>query len=196
MNGNRRRPTVWVLWLLLGLTGSFILPGYIENERDSTSTELEYVTNSQAHKNYGKLPLSFEVNQGQTDKRVKFLSQNNHYRLFLTPEEAVLGVRRRNFREPDSDRREPASPPTVRMKLMGADSGAQISGLEPLSGKVNYFIGNDPAYWQTNVPTYAKVKYREIYPGIDLVYYGNQQQLEYDFIVARCPRSRPAKNRA
>jgi hypothetical protein len=56
--------------------------------------------------------------------------------------------------------------------------------VEELPGKVNYFRGNDPKKWQSNIPTYLRVKYESLYPGVDLVYYGNQQQLEYDFIVA------------
>ena len=70
------------------------------------------------------------------------------------------------------------------MKLVGANARAKITGLDELPGKSNYFIGNDPMKWRTNVPNYAKVKYQSVYPGIDLVYYGNQQQLEYDFVVA------------
>ena len=72
----------------------------------------------------------------------------------------------------------------LRMKLRNANTAATVTGLDELAGKSNYFIGNDPAQWRTNVPTYAKVKYEGIYPGMDLVYYGNQRQLEYDFIVA------------
>ena len=72
----------------------------------------------------------------------------------------------------------------LRMKLRNANPAAKVTGADELAGTSNYFIGNDPAKWRTNVPTYAKVKYEGIYPGIDLVYYGNQRQLEYDFIVA------------
>ncbi|MGB2898763.1 MAG: SBBP repeat-containing protein, partial [Candidatus Acidiferrum sp.] len=73
---------------------------------------------------------------------------------------------------------------TLRMKLVGANVATVVEGLEPLPGKSNYFIGNDPAKWRTDIPTYAKVRYKAIYPGADLVYYGNQQQLEYDFVLA------------
>jgi hypothetical protein len=71
----------------------------------------------------------------------------------------------------------------LRMKLLDADTAAKVTGVDQRAGAVNYFIGNDPAKWRSNVPTYAKVKYEGIYSGIDLVYYGNQRQLEYDFIV-------------
>jgi hypothetical protein len=70
------------------------------------------------------------------------------------------------------------------MKLVGASSVARVSGLDELPGKSNYFIGNDPNKWRTNVPTYARAKYQAIYPGVDLVFYGNQRQLEHDFVVA------------
>ena len=70
------------------------------------------------------------------------------------------------------------------MKLVGANRAANVTALEELPGKSNYFIGNDPKKWRTDVPTYGKVKYQGVYPGIDLVYYGNQRQLEYDFVVA------------
>jgi sugar lactone lactonase YvrE len=70
------------------------------------------------------------------------------------------------------------------MQLAGANPGLRVSGSEELPGKANYFVGNDPAKWHSNVPTFSKVKYTGVYPGVDLVYYGNQQQLEYDFIVS------------
>jgi hypothetical protein len=69
------------------------------------------------------------------------------------------------------------------MQLVGADPQAKVSGLEQLPGKSNYIIGDDHKKWRTNVPNYAKVKYQDVYPGVDLVYYGNQGQLEYDFVV-------------
>src|SRR5208282_2968738 len=73
----------------------------------------------------------------------------------------------------------------LRMKLVGANANAQVMGSDELPGKANYFIGNDPKRWRTNVATYAKVRYHDVYPGVDLVYYGNQGgRLEYDFIVA------------
>jgi hypothetical protein len=72
----------------------------------------------------------------------------------------------------------------VRLQLLGSNPDPRVVGVEELLGKVNYFTGNEPRNWHTNIPTYAKVKYENVYPGVDLVYYGNQRQLEYDFIVA------------
>src|SRR5438093_8462015 len=72
----------------------------------------------------------------------------------------------------------------LRMKFVGANPKTRVKGQKELPGKANYFIGNDPKKWRTNVPTYAKVQYRDLYPGIDLIYYSNQRQLEYDLVVA------------
>jgi hypothetical protein len=145
--------------------------------------------------NYGKLPLIFEANQGQTDARVKFLSRTGGYSLFLTGDEAVLTLSGRKADaykpktvggartlQPNTAKPRPGG--VLRMKLRNANPAAKATGLDELAGTSNYFIGSDPAKWRTNVPTYAKVKYEGIYSGIDLVYYGNERQLEYDFIVA------------
>ena len=146
---------------------------------------------------YGNLPLSFEPNEGQTNSQVEFLSRGRGYTLFLTATEAVLSLsspqssqraQRANFPSASSAPSAVDDPnlqsAVVRMKLVGANPSPRITGLEELPGKSHYFIGNDPAKWRTNVPTYAKVKYEDVYPGVDLVYYGNQGQLEYDLIVA------------
>jgi hypothetical protein len=77
------------------------------------------------------------------------------------------------------------APPSVfRMELLGAERNAQVSGADKLPGVANYFIGNDPKKWRSGISAYGKVKYRGIYPGVDAVFYGNQRQLEYDFVVA------------
>jgi hypothetical protein len=120
-------------------------------------------------------PLSFDANQGQTDPAVNFLSRCNGYALFLTPDSAVFKAR---------SSRENLAPSVVRMKLAGADPHARVSGTDTLPGTVNYFLGNDPNKWISGVSTFGKVTYRQIYRGIDLVYYGTERQLEYDFIVA------------
>src|SRR5256885_14264791 len=132
---------------------------------------------------YGKLPLQFEVNRGQTDKDVHFLSRGPGYSLYLTSGEAVLVLAKPNA-DAKHDAKAPVKFVALRMGLVGAARKPVVSGLDEQTGKANYFIGKDPAKWRTNVPTYAKVHYRNVYPGIDLVYYGNQRQLEYDFVVA------------
>ena len=139
---------------------------------------------------YGHLPLSFEANQGQTDPQVKFLSRGQGYNLFLTSTEAVLTLTSldrtigKGSEVEDPRLSNETRQSVLRMGLVGANPAPAISGRDALPGKANYFIGNDPHRWRTNVPTYMKVHYKDVYPGIDLVFYGNQRQLEYDFIVA------------
>src|ERR1035437_8793625 len=129
------------------------------------------------------VPLSFEANQGQTDSQVKFLSHGDGYSLFLTSNEVVFTLRTPAGVE--------APPSVFRMELLGAERNAQVSGADKLPGAANYYIGNDPKKWRSGITTYGKVKYQSIYPGIDAVFYGNQRQLEYDFVVA--PGADPKK---
>jgi hypothetical protein len=140
---------------------------------------------------YGRLPLGFEINEGQTDRNVKFLTRGSGYTLFLTGNEAVLSLRqpRRRRGMGRTAKAEPAHSEVMAMQLMGASANAEAAGLRELPGKNNYFIGNDPMEWRRDVPSYAAVEYKEIYPGVNLVYYGRQGQLENDFVVA--PGARP-----
>ena len=168
-------------------------------------TKPDLSTQRRILENYGKLPLTFEENRGQVDPRVKFVSHGAGYTLFLTPDEAVLSVsegkasdkRPRTNRgnqvhqSPVMDRRLSSSRSeqqtrnlNLSMKLVGSDPRATVSGFDELSSKSNFLIGNDPKKWQTNVANYAKVRYAGVYPGVDLIYYGNQDKLEYDFVVA------------
>ncbi|HTT61854.1 MAG TPA: hypothetical protein VMG35_08435, partial [Bryobacteraceae bacterium] len=119
-------------------------------------------------------PLSFEPNQGQADSTVQFLSRGSGFALFLAPGEVVLNL----------ERQQPAAAVPLRMSLIGANTKATGAGLAPQAGVVSYFIGNDPTKWRAGIPTYGQVKYAQIYPGVDLAFYGNQRQLEYDFVVA------------
>jgi Beta-propeller repeat len=162
---------------------------------------------TQLEETYSKLPLSFEANAGQTAEEVKFLSRGPGYILFLTATETVMVLRepqqnpaaeflerklplnqaptdaiaelRQRQRRPVSESRS-----VLRMKLAGGSSEASVAGLNELPGTTNYFIGNDPGKWRTGIRRYAGVKYSNVYPGVDLVYYGNGKQLEFDFVVA------------
>src|SRR5205807_209866 len=133
---------------------------------------------------YGNLPLSFEANRGQTDAQVRFLSRSHRQTLFLTSTEAVLV-----FTKPSPtatgipENRGQAAGTMLRLAFAGSNPQPRVTGLEELPGKANYIIGNDPTNWHTNVPTYGKVHYQDLYPGIDLIYYGKQRQLEYDLVV-------------
>lgn len=119
---------------------------------------------------YGHRQLSFEVNQGQRDPQVKFLSRGSAYTLLLTPTEIVLSSS--------------AASQAVRMRLLGATATPVLRGEDELPTRSNYFIGSDPRKWRTNVANYAKVRYQNVYPGVDLVFYGAQGRLEYDLVVA------------
>ncbi len=142
------------------------------------------------------LPLFFEANKGQADSSVKFLTRSKGYTLFLTPTETVLAEAKTQFEgslngfatPPDSKMTTQAA---VRMQLVGANSAPLMNGLEEFSGKVNYLIGNDPAKWHTGIALYSQVRAEQVYPGVDLLFHGDQNQLEYDFIVA--PGADPSK---
>ena len=138
-----------------------------------SSKDTDAATKNKAAIQYARMPIAFELNRGQSDPQVKALARGAGYGLFLTSEESVLvlahGLGKTSV---------------LRTKLVGANTSARVLPVDPLPGTVNSFIGNDRAKWQTDVPTFAKVKYEGIYPGVDLIYYGNQGQLEYDFVVA------------
>lgn len=128
-----------------------------------------------------KLPLSFEANYGQTDARVKYLARGPGYTLFLTEDSAVLSLQ--SGKGP-TKQQVSAESAVLKMKLMGGRVHPSVAGADPLPGKSNYFVGHDPKQWRTSVPTYASVKYSGVYPGIDLMFHGNQRLLEYDFVLA------------
>jgi hypothetical protein len=117
---------------------------------------------------FGRLPLSFELNQGQTDSRVRFLARGQGYGVFLTDNGAAFSL----------------GGSALHMRLQDAATAPRIMGVDQLPGKVNYLVGNKSSDWRTSIPTYERVRYEQIYPGVDLVYYGNQRQLEYDFVIA------------
>lgn len=177
--------------VLVAAMGCFALSGYTASRPKAAiplpaDKKADQTTKAQVGEAYGRLPLSFEANQGQTDSEVKFLSRGNGYSLFLTSTEAVLSLKspKSKVRVADSRLQTPdCSSAVLRMKLVGANPTPSMTGLDELPGKSNYFIGKDSAKWRTNVPTYAKVRQEAVYPGVDLVYYGNQRQLEYDFVV-------------
>ena len=124
---------------------------------------------------YRPQPLRFELNTGQVDSRVRFTARTGDTALFLTAQQSVF----RLHGDPD------AASAVLRLTPIAANVGATVHGVELLSGVSHYFIGNDPAAWKTHVPSYARVRYDEVYPGIDLVYYGTDAgEIEYDFELA------------
>ncbi len=136
-------------------------------------------------------PLRFEPNQGQSDPRVEALARGDGYWLFLTSRAAVLALR--DPGQPPVARRPGATridTTVLRMEWVGGNAGARVAGEEELAGTTNYLMGATPGQWHTGTPAYARARYREVYPGVDLDFYARQGRLEYDFRVA--PGADPA----
>jgi len=158
---------------------------------------------SQLQASYATLPMTFEANVGQTDQEAKFIARGPKYTVFLTSGEMVLSLRTlSNTPNARADRpmnasggvqarMPPPNPAVLKITLIGANHKPMIAGEGLQEGKVNYFIGNNPKKWRTNVPIYKQVRYKNMYPGIDLVYYGNQSLIEHDFVIA--PGADPRK---
>jgi hypothetical protein len=136
---------------------------------------------------FTRIPMRFEANQGQMDPNTHFVSRGPGYAAFLTSGGMVLSLRPVAGMEATvggSNRGKLVKRTTLKFNLLGAAQNPVVIGEQQLSGRVNYFLGKDRRRWRTNVPIYSRVRYKNVYPGIDLVYYGHGQQLEYDFEVA------------
>ncbi|MEP7290092.1 MAG: SBBP repeat-containing protein [Chloroflexota bacterium] len=135
---------------------------------------------------YGKLPLSFIPNVGETDSAVRFQVRSGAGTLFFTPGEVVLSLSsQKQHSSPVEKIAVLADPPSVvRLRFEGANPTPTITGTELLPGIVNEFIGNDPTQWHSNIPTYAGVVYKDLYPGIDLRYDGHTGLLKGTYTVA------------
>lgn len=162
-----------VLLALLPVGGFFLL----KHDISGSSSHTQAASNPlQLRSIISQLPIAFEPNQGQADEPVKFLAHASGYGLYLLPSEALLTVSERST----SGLQEAA----IEMRLKGANASAKPLGADQLPGHSNYFIGNNSSRWLRNIPQFARVQYREVYPGVDLTFYGNQHRLEYDFDVA------------
>jgi uncharacterized repeat protein (TIGR01451 family) len=148
--------------------------------------------------NYGKSPLPFQINQGQCNSGVKFLARGNGHNVFLTNNEIVLVLYQSNNVEPEENTNvfnpeksiknqsevKENTTNILRIKLNGSNPTTTLEGVEELLGKANYFTGNNPSMWHKNIATFNKVKYKEIYTGIDMVFYASGNQLEFDFLIS------------
>ena len=193
----RHRHLSILLSLIFSVTGAI---GFAQNHSVSARSDFQsaksngLVDKAVMEQNYGKLPLSFEINQGQTDPQARFLSRGNGYSLFLTKTgTAVLAMTKLDVSQPKLatlNKRPPVGKTEViRMELTGAQPAPAVAGQDRLPGTANYFVGHDPSKWHSSIPTYGAIRYTNVYPGVDLRYYGNQRQLEYDFVVA--PKADP-----
>src|SRR5205809_2214315 len=199
------RESTGTSWLLATAMALVMVPSLVTASKAPSQLQARTPSKLQAMESYGRLPLSFEANNGQTESQVRFLARGRGYTLFLAQNEAVFALRSAEVESVESvgsvpgkeqsshlraelsertKRTRPTKQAVLRMKLQGTNPAPLAQGLAPLPGVVNYFIGNDPRKWRTHIPTYEKVEYKNIYSGIDVVYYGNQGKLEYDFVVS------------
>lgn len=148
---------------------------------------------AQIKNSYGKLPLRFEPDANSSSSGRRFISHGAGYSLSLSRTGLSLKLESGDPQGKDDLITRPAARNahddshkslSLNMNLLGSNSASKPEAIDELPGKTNYFIGKNPSHWRINIPTYAKVRYEEIYKGVDLIYYGNQNQLEYDFIVA------------
>jgi hypothetical protein len=172
---------------------------------DTTRAEGPHPGAAALRRSYGDLPLSFEVNRGQAAPTVNYLTRTSSYTVFFTPSEAVFV----GHGQPSTlvhgatpawglghmpQVRVNRTGSTIRLQFQHANPHPRIVGLDQLPGRVNYFIGDAPSRWRTDIPTFARVEYRNLYPGVDLVFYGRSQgELEYDWVLH--PAARPANIR-
>jgi len=172
-----------IVLLVLALGGGLLLRNDFTAAKQPTKGREASLNASSAEAAFGRLPLAFEPNQGQTDARVKFLAHGAGYGIFLTASEAVLSL-------PGA-----TGQSVLEMQLVGSQIGSQnaarVEGLAQLPGRSNYFIGNDRSRWRTNIPQFSHVLYSGVYPGIDLDFYGKQGRLEYDLDVSPGADFRP-----
>jgi hypothetical protein len=166
---NLRRCTTAVLVFVSMMISARAVPGPIPEDSKAAANKAHETRHIIAQ--YGKLPLSFELNQGQAKPRVKFLSHGLGPAICFIPQEVRLG---------------PADDPLHNFSLhfLNSNREPRIEGEDELSGKVNYLMGNDSSSWLTKIRTFATVKYVGVYPGIDVRFHGAGNQLEYDFDVA------------
>jgi Beta-propeller repeat/Abnormal spindle-like microcephaly-assoc'd, ASPM-SPD-2-Hydin len=176
---------------MLFLFGQVATPSFAQQTAGQLPPNVSSPLSAGTNTNYGKLAAVFEANQGQTDPQVKFLFRGRGYSAFLTSGSMVLSLRPTSIvpipptgKVHITENAVPASTPTMQFRLSGASESPEVLGEDRKPGKVNYFIGRDPKKWHTNVPTYARVRYKNVYPGIDLVYYGSGRQMECDFAVS------------
>lgn len=188
---------VLIVSCLLALAGTMLYLGHGSVNDASASqppavSSVPAVNKSRLLDVWGALPLAFERNDGQADSQVKYLARGRGYTLFLTSSEAVLSLAvppKEHQTEAAPTRRgeiksHPLSMAAVSMKLVHATTQPRVAGEDTLPGVTNYLIGNDPKKWRTSIPRYSRVHYRNVYPGVDLAFYGAQKNLEFDFLVS------------
>ncbi|HEY3823888.1 MAG TPA: SBBP repeat-containing protein, partial [Bryobacteraceae bacterium] len=152
----------------------------------ATGASVEAQVTARLVEAYRTRPLSFERNAGQSDRRVQFLARHGSSTLFLTADGAVISLSHRSG--PETSRTSALS-----MMWMGSNASAQADGVDELPAKANYLIGSDSEKWRRGIPLYGRIQYRDLYPGVDLIYYGERGQLEYDLAFAPGASPQPVR---
>jgi hypothetical protein len=178
----------WLAWAAIAVVPVLICRAGQGNPTRMEGTPAGEARAGEVAARVSQLPLAFEP--AAPGAPYQFVSRRGGAALFVTPTESVLAL---SARRQEVGVRVPGKRTAVRMRLIGSNPIPRTAGVEPLPGKVNYLLGNDPRQWRTDVPTYAKVKLADVYPGIDLVHHGNGRELEHDFIVR--PGANPAQIR-
>ena len=161
------------------LTGILLCIGIYPLLHESTTLSTKPDDES-VNASYMKLPLSFEKNRGQAGPAYDYLARGGGYKIGVSSTKVNLNLTRTS----SADQPKSGQSASITIHLAGANENAPAVGEQPLEGKINYLVGNDPAAWQTDIPTVGKVGYNDVYPGIGVAYYGNQSRLEYDFVAA------------
>jgi uncharacterized repeat protein (TIGR01451 family) len=185
------RPVI-LLIIVLVLTASLsqmFLPSDTVEARHSSAVGNDGKAMARRSASYGKLPMRLEANRGQTSGAVKFVARGSGYALFLSETGALLRVRRAESTKeegPTSSFGDDTASldSTIRFGLDGSNRSPKIGGLNELPGRSNYLVGSNARLWHTDVPAFEKVRYKSVYPGIDMIYYGREGRLEYDFVVS------------
>jgi hypothetical protein len=166
--------------ILLAAVLAFFAVGPLWSQRAKTSTdastpssESRLAAQQRGQQLFSGLPLLFEKNVGQANSRISYLSRGSEYNVYLTGTDASLVNKSMD-----------ATESTLRLRWLGADSASTAVGTKPIAAKINYFVGENSVNWHSNAPNFEQVQFRAVYPGIDLVYYGNEHRLEYDLTVA------------
>ena len=189
MHSLSKRPSLPALWPVC----AFSICSFVWNIAHAAD-DAAAVASAPHIRSTNRLPLSFEVNRGQADSRAKFLARGRDVGLFFTDQGAVLALtqpaHRDDHRLPGAQLQRDAAIPqsrsslALRYQFAGANRHPKIEALDPLPGHSNYFIGNDPKQWRTDIAQYRRVRYHDVYPGVDVVYYGKDGQLEFDVEAA------------
>ncbi len=158
-----------------GLSAGPVSAGTALETAPSATRSVPARTEQEARDTYAKLPLAFVPNAGQTDRRVRFSADAGGASFYFTPKEAVFAFTKGNAGQ--------ARGVVLRLAFLGANAATRIEGQRLGTGRINYFIGSDPAKWRTNLPAYGQVVYHDLWPGVDMVFRGDASRLKYEFVL-------------